>query len=349
MICLGLGLAAVSFTACGDWIEPENNGIAGPSFPGDSPEVYARYLAALRNYKSSEHLIAFGWFDNRVKQPQSRAQHLASVPDSMDIVSLLHPADLADWEVEEMDELREKGTKVIFTFSYADILAAYQATLPPVPEQDVEIREGEGSENDGFLAFLSRETDAYLSLVDKYGYDGVSVFYEPLPLDYMQPVDKALESARQGLFVSKLSAWRQTHAGKLFIFEGQPQNVVDKSLLASCDYIVVRAFGAVSYAQLELAVRAVAAEGVPADRFVIGVQALPLDASDLATGRFADASGALTLSAVNESAKWAASPNGIFGKAGLGIYDLQNDYYNTTIIYKNTREAICVMNPAPKN
>jgi len=41
-------------------------------------------------------------------------------------------------------------------------------------------------------------------------------------------------------------------------------------------------------------------------------------------------------------------PSAEFTKAGLAIENMQNDYYNATNTYQYVREAINIMNPAPK-
>ena len=34
---------------------------------------------------------------------------------------------------------------------------------------------------------------------------------------------------------------------------------------------------------------------------------------------------------------------------GISIANAQNDYFNLTLVYKNIREAVDILNPAPKN
>lgn len=341
--------AAMLFTACSDWTEAESNGIQRPDFPKDNPELYAKYIAALNSYKASNHQVMMTWFDNSLKSPMSRAQHPASVPDSVDIVSLLHPDNLASWEITDIKELQSKGTKVIFTMSYADMLTAYLATLPPQPEpspaQDIV------PPTDGFLAYLAQQTDAYLGLVDKYGYDGVSVFYEPMPLLFLEPEEKIIEQARQEAFTAKLSAWIAAHKEKVFIFEGTPQNLENKSLLNSCRYIVIRSFTASTPQKLSQDIRLVIREGVPTDRFITGVTSRSLDQAKPEEGNFMDSSGNYTLSAAKEAGVWALTPESGFTKAGVAVYNVQTEYYNTdpTRIYTYVREAILTMNPSPKN
>ena len=50
----------------------------------------------------------------------------------------------------------------------------------------------------------------------------------------------------------------------------------------------------------------------------------------------------------SEAAYWVTEPSAEFTKAGLAIENMQNDYYNATNTYQYVREAINIMNPAPK-
>ena len=52
--------------------------------------------------------------------------------------------------------------------------------------------------------------------------------------------------------------------------------------------------------------------------------------------------------AIGALAEWLLLP-AEFGKAGLGIMDVQYDYYNSAMIYRYTKEAIETLNPSPKN
>ena len=73
----------------------------------------------------------YAWFDNSEKKSVSRAQHLVDLPDSLDVVSLLCPDNLSDWEIREMSEIQmEKGTKVIYDISFDSIKVCLLYTSP---------------------------------------------------------------------------------------------------------------------------------------------------------------------------------------------------------------------------
>lgn len=73
-------------------------------------------------------MLTYVWFDNNnAKTPASRGEHINVVPDSVDVISLLHPDNLNERELKEIDEVRERGTKVIYTISFSNIEVLYKA------------------------------------------------------------------------------------------------------------------------------------------------------------------------------------------------------------------------------
>ena len=92
----------------------------------------------LRQYKAdSEHKKVYAWFDNSEKVPFSRAHHLTDLPDSIDVVALMHPGNLENWELNEMAEIREKkGTKIIVPIDFDAIKAIYNAKLEMAIEEE---------------------------------------------------------------------------------------------------------------------------------------------------------------------------------------------------------------------
>ena len=76
-------------------------------------------ICGICEYKKSEHTLVYTWFDNSEKAPYSRAHHITDLPDSIDIVSLMYPDNLATWELEDMESVREnKATKVIYSIDF---------------------------------------------------------------------------------------------------------------------------------------------------------------------------------------------------------------------------------------
>ena len=61
-----------------------------------------------------------------------------------------------------------------------------------------------------------------------------------------------------------------------------------------------------------------------------------------------DTDGKSRLRAIKGAAQWTLIPAG-YAKTGVCVADAQNDYFNISLVYKNIREAISIMNPSPKN
>ena len=73
----GIALAAFSvlaLSACSDWTDSESIKLKEPGIDEQSPELYAKYLKNLQEYKNSDHKIVYGWFDNSEKVPFSRGK-----------------------------------------------------------------------------------------------------------------------------------------------------------------------------------------------------------------------------------------------------------------------------------
>ncbi|MEG2770938.1 MAG: glycoside hydrolase family 18 [Alistipes sp.] len=360
--CLAL---AVVFTACSDWTETESLDINKPTIEDQNPELYAQYLEALKVYKMSDHKIVYGVFNNNVPVAGSRAHHLTGLPDSVDMVCLMHRDTLPEWLVSEMQTVRaEKGTKTIYSISYTTIEALYkekvEAEKPVEPTGndgtgDGGTGEGEGGEDpqpevDGFLAFCAEYMDYALALCDKYAYDGVSVFYNGRSLINMTPAETAAYHARQEAFFAKVLTWADAHADKMLLFEGKPRNVKDAAILKRCRYIVLRTIDAVSADELSFGVNSSLGGNIPADRYIVGVTAASVTDKSDDKGYFTvlDTDGK-PMRAIVGAAYWVNTLHADYTKAGVMINNIQNDYYNINTVYKYTREAISIMNPSPKN
>ncbi|WP_423129031.1 glycoside hydrolase family 18 [Gaoshiqia sp. Z1-71] len=345
LIISGFIIAAL-FSACEEWAQPESLTIVQANIEEQNPELYAQYLENLKAYKNSDHKIVLAWFDNKIKIPVTRAHHLSAIPDSVDIVMMMYPDELCEREIREIESIRaNKGTRVIYTISYPEIESLYSATI----EAEIEESGISATETAGFTAFLNSYMNNALALTDKYNYDGICLLYKGKDLTYLDDEDKYNEYAsRQEAFLSKISQWYTNHENKTLIFEGSPQNIINKPFLSSCSYIVLGNTTAASAYQLTLNTKMAITGGVPTDRFIVSVPTCSLDPDDVKTGYFTNQSGT-AVRAITEAAYWVTTSEPGYKKAGIGIYNIQNDYYNTSLVYKYTREAIHIMNPSPKN
>lgn len=327
----GIVLAAFSvlaLSACSDWTDTESINLKEPGISDQAPELYAKYLKNLQAYKNSDHKIVYGWFDNSEKVPFTRGQHIVDAPDSLDVIIMMTP-ELAEFEMEDIATVHEKGTKVYYSISYDNILKEYTDKVK------------EGTETGTFSAYLSAELSRLIAL--EAPFDGLVAEYRGSSPIYMSEADKAEAKANQDAFFGVISGWKNANANKQLVFKGYPANLIGQSVLSSCEHIILVTDDVRDAAQLGIEVfQALIADGVPSDRFVVTASTVSLDATDKTTG-FYDTGRALS-----EAAYWVTGVSTGFERVGLAIENMQNDYYNATNNYQYAREAINVMNPAPK-
>lgn len=327
----GIVLAAFSvlaLSACSDWTDTENINLVEPGIDQQAPEQYAKYLKNLQAYKNSEHKYVYGWFDNSEKVPFSRGQHIADAPDSLDVIVMTSP-ELAEFELEDIATVHAKGTKVYYSISYDNILKEHTDKVK------------DGTETGEFSAYLSTELNRLIAL--EANFDGIIAEYRGSNPIYMSEADRTVAKATQDAFFSVISNWKSANSGKKLVFQGYPVNLIGQTVLSSCEHIILMTDDVTDAAQLGIeAYQALMADGVPADRFIVTTSTTSLDATDRVTGFYGTARG------LSEAAYWVTATSADFTRAGLAILNLQNDYFNATNNYQYVKEAINIMNPAPK-
>lgn len=349
-----LCLAAL-LTGCSDWTKPESVDLYVPNLKDQNPALYKEYLESLREYKSSEHKVMIVKYDNISTAPAGRADHITSLPDSIDYVIMNNPADLSDIMKKEMEEIRtDKATKSLFTVSYDDIYAEYKLYLE---EWNAAHQPAEGAEDTGseempieLNEYLKTNVGERLGLFDHFGYDGVNVYYAGLsPLSYPEEEREKL-AVSQGVFFGLINEFLASHSDAAFIFEGAPQNLIDKDILQKAEFIVIPALSANNSYSLSYEVEMAAVENVPTDRFVIGVTAISLTNPKDLRGYFngTDSNGEQNR-AITGAGYWVASDSDSFTHSGVLVNNAKNDYYNISMVYKYIRTSISIMNPSPLN
>lgn len=320
--------AVFALSACSDWTETESLKLVENGIDKQQGEAYAKYLANLRDYKTSEHKVVYGWFDNSEKTPYTRGQHLSDVPDSLDVVVAKTP-ELTDAELTEVAKLHDKGTKVFFTVDFDQIKKAYEEAVK------------EAGETRDFATVLTEEVNKVIAL--QAPYDGMVLAYKGSSPIYMSAAEKADVAAQQKIVLNAVEAWKSANSGKTLSFYGYPAHLLDlATLLPTFSHIILVTDKVGDTHQFGIeAKQALINANVPADRFVVSASTISLDSTDKLTGYLG------TARATTEAAYWVTEPAEGFTKAGLAILDIQNDYYNATNTYHYVREAIQIMNPAP--
>lgn len=333
ILLLSVITGAFFFTSCSDWNDDESVEIKMPENP-----AYAKYLENLRAYKNSEHKTVYAWFDNSEKAPSSRGQHMSDIPDSIDIVVLTYPESLVEFEIKDMQNLQnDKGTKVLYTVSYDAIKKVYDQMVKDETEKD------ENYVAPQFLTYLKEKVQYLLSLSVNYSYNGIVVGYQGQSTVYMTAEEKATYIANQEAFLNQISTWYNNNNDKMLVYEGSPQFLENKSLLASYKHIILNTMSVVSADALSIRISEAMVANVPTDRFIVKASTTSLDTADKKTGYYGDDR------AIIEAAYWVTDTENGYNKAGLGIYNIQNDYYNITKVYQYAKKSINIMNPAPTN
>lgn len=232
-----LAIVGAFFVACSDWTDPEREITQHPD--QQSPILRDNaYYQALREYKKTKHKIAFGWYGSWTAVGASYQTRLQSAPDSMDIISIwsqwhsLTPEQIADKEFVQ----KIKGTKVTFTI-FSD----------KMPEPFLtEIGGGE---------YTDEAIEAYAKAyckdsMDKYGYDGIDVDYEPGYGASGPFVGHDNELFRKLILAMSKYVGPKSGTGRLLMIDGVPYAV--HADVADCfDYGIVQAYASGGYTDLQ--------------------------------------------------------------------------------------------------
>ena len=350
-------LAILGSVSCSKWTEPESMPLHSPSLEEMYPEEYADYLASIRAYRQTDHQVVWGWFDNSASSSSGQADRLTALPDSLDAVVLMYPELLDSWEVEEMHTIQQdRAVKVLYTIRYSDIVAEYEASLPQ-EDDTAEDSENEGAKTlddadaspaeDGFIAVMDAHLDRVLPLCGKYGFDGITVWYDPVDYTHIEESASQIEAARHTHFLARLNEWIAANPEKMFVMESsRMQYIMDRSILQASDYIVVHTESETNIIGVSMAVNNLLVEGIPSDRFI--VLSHMTSSSDPRLGYINDIEGN-SVNSTWEIAWWVKEPAEGMTKAGLGIYAIKSDYWSSEVDYYITKKAISILNPSPIN
>lgn len=213
--------------------------------------------------------------------------------------------------------------------------AALTATADYVYSSD-----GEGTE---FNTYLQAELDKQLAY--SASFDGVIVEFIGQDPTFMNTDEKEAYAATQNIVLNAVKSWKSANENKMLTWQGKPQNLIDKTILNDCSHIILDIDKVTDTNQLLLTVKSALADGVPTDNIVIAVSTTGADTSDKKTGYWDT-----DVRALGEVAHWVAAgypeADG-FTRAGIAIYNVQNDYYATGGTYTYVKEAINILNPAP--
>lgn len=290
----------------------------------------------LVKYKESEHKFVYGWFDNSEKFPQSRGQHLTDLPDSLDVVVLMYPDNLVERELREIETIRnDKNTKVIYPINFDDMKVIFN--------KKINVESGAEPNSQDFLSYMVDSLQYALSIIDKYNYDGISIGYKGKDINHLTEAEKIEYKQNEKAFVGILNDWFQRHMNYFIVFEGNPQNLLERDLLTNCSMIFVPCLSSDSPEKLTFNFQLAVVENVPLDKLGVIIPTVSPDKTDKEIGYFAD--GTKMLVGVVD---WALGASNTV-VSGIGVYNISNDYYNPSLIFKDTKNLITSLNPSIKN
>lgn len=340
-----LACSAILFS-CSDWTDTESLDIHIPTIEEQNPELYARYVQSLNDYKASEHKIVIASVNNLSTMPSSRSQRLVDMPDSLDYICLNNIVEVNEMNVSEMNEVRKLGTKVLGLIDFDAIESAWKAILDEEANADTDSNDTEGEEpvnNEArFIEYCQSEVAKRITAGNALGVDGFIANFTGFDLNVLLEEGIAAETARQAAFFDGIANWKAA-SNKTLMFKGVPQNVMNKTLLSDCQYIILSAHSAKNLSQMSYLALMASVTGVPTDRFVIGVTTPYTTPSATVNGELTGGA-----SAVVGAAQWAIAGTAEFTKAGISIDNAEQDYYNASKIYTNIRTAINVLSPTVK-
>ena len=126
---------------------------------------------------------------------------MTNIPDSVDIVSLMYPEALADFEKSDIETMHNKGSKVVYTISYDDIKTAW--------EDQQANSDGEGTE---FNTYLQAELDKQLAY--SASFDGVIVEFIGQDPTFMNTDEKEAYAATQNIVLNAVKSWKSANENK---------------------------------------------------------------------------------------------------------------------------------------
>lgn len=228
-------LACVLSAACSDWTENEAVDLETTRPSDENPELVARYLKALRDYKAREHFLVIAHFDNAPSVATGERDFMRGLPDSLDLVLLTNADNFSKYDAEDMTVMREKGTKVIYRVDYA-------------------ARMEEFADATSLGAYLDQVVDR----AREYGLDGFS--FTGIPRE-----GEPARAEAAALLVSKLSGGEH----KTLLFEGDPTFIAAPDR-GKIDYYVLNTESTDNVTEVKMQVaRAQNFAGIPAGKLLL--------------------------------------------------------------------------------
>ncbi|MCC8034598.1 MAG: glycoside hydrolase family 18, partial [Rikenellaceae bacterium] len=317
---MSLLVFATALVACDT--EPDNVRVQFPDDQSDFVRDEA-YYERLREYKKTDHALAFGWYGSWTAIGPSMQSRLASAPDSMDIISMwsqfhsLTPEQIADKAFIQ----QKKGTRVVICISAKDI-----------PEEFKENGEITDAALKSYAKAFGKDS------LDKYDYDGIDIDFETA-IDHQGPLNQTPGLFKK--FCEELSQYigPASGTGRLFLIDGNI-NSLDAGIAELCDYGVMQAYTDSNFTSLTNRATSAARVGWVKEQLIYTANF----ESYWSTGGVNFSYNGQTIPSLLGMAYYALEGNSV----GFGSYHMEYEYGHSDKVYKYMREAIQIANPAPQ-
>ena len=257
-------LALTTLASCSKWTDMEIQ------HPEDltQPNHSEAYYKALRDYKNSDHQIAFSYYSAWTGVGTNMQSSLMGLPDSVDLVSLWggwkNPTEAQLKDLR--DAQQKKGLKAMICFLVLDMGGGI--TPDPTEAEKAALKSGEkwthkywgwsteqtAEGKAARRAAVVKYANAICDLIDKYGYDGFDIDAEP---SYIHPFNTDYELWRTDvengvptlmtLFIEtlgkRIGPMAETEAGrkKVLAVDGQP-DAVPPTHAKYFNYFIIQAY-----------------------------------------------------------------------------------------------------------
>lgn len=314
--------AVMLLCGCSEWTQPENLNFRPLTPEEKDPAAYAEYLAAIREYKASEHNVMILTMEGTSEYPSSQNQHIMAMPDSADYVCVKIEDNLHEVIAAEISAvLEKKGTKTLVSVDHAVINAAWTA----LEDERVDKGEAPGTQEE-LAAFFTEQTEKLVARCNEYGFGGLMVSF--------QGTKAGAAGVAQAAFIEVIKKFHQENPEKELIFRGGARNIIDQEFLNEFKYIIVIAG---EERKLSLLPGRSLGSTAPKDRVIMEL-----------TVPSADEPEQKGMSPVEAAAwLWTEIENTSFTPRGLCVENAHDDYFCKDMAFKNIRAAITVLNTKP--
>ena len=258
-------LALTTLASCSKWTDMEIQHPVDLTKPGHDEAYYK----ALRDYKNSDHQIAFSYYSAWTGVGTNMQSSLMGLPDSVDLISLWggwkNPteAQLKDLRAAQ----QKKGLKAMICFLVLDMGAG--VTPDPTEAEKATLKEGESWTHKYWgwstaqtpegkaarRAAVVKYANAICDVIEKYGYDGFDIDAEPT---YSHPFSTNYEMWRMDredgvstlmtLFIEtlgkRIGPMAETEAGRkrILAVDGEP-DALPPTHAKYFNYFIIQAYG----------------------------------------------------------------------------------------------------------